>query len=258
MLSDAIRCAFLRFAPMKPLQTSEPKPWLVDAGAEMRKARKAAGLNQKDLCELLNLPQSVISDWETGKLGSWQSHLDALARHIHWAPQDNIVRPLVEPRLTPAQQIEVIGDVQGGAFRMAVEYAYEDRYAVPVAPLPGYERLKQMALRVVGPSVNLVYPEGTFVIVVSAREIDVREGDMVVVYKTQGDLREATIKQLRTQDDGRIGLYPRSDHPDFQQPLFLSPGDEHNQDAPEIAYVVVGSYRPEPRSAPTAPAWVNV
>lgn len=95
---------------------------------------------------------------------------------------------------------------------------------------------------------DLLYPDGSFVIVVSSAETDVRHGDRVVVYRSQGELREATIKEVRVEADGRIGLWPRSSHPDHQVPIYL---DDNDQDGPEIAYVVIGVYRPEER--PPAP-----
>jgi phage repressor protein C with HTH and peptisase S24 domain len=103
------------------------------------------------------------------------------------------------------------------------------------------------ALKVVGPSVNELYPDGSYVFVVSAADTDVRQGDKVVVFRRQGALCEATIKEVRVDDDGRVVLHPRSTHPDHQEPIYLEPED---QDGPEIAYVVVGSYRPEERPPP--------
>jgi SOS-response transcriptional repressor LexA len=144
-------------------------------------------------------------------------------------------------------EYEVVGQVQGGAFRLAVEFAPEERFTVPALRVPGYEGVAVRALRVVGPSVNDLYPDGTFVIVVSAADTDVRSGDKVVVYDRRGELAEATIKEVRVEADGRIGLWPRSTHPDFQEPIYLAADD---QEGPEIAYVVIGSTRIEERPPP--------
>lgn len=216
-------------------------------GERIRAARKEAGLSQAELGLAMGLPQSVISDWENGKLQSWRESPDKLATVLK-KPRGYFTPP--SPPVH-TRGIEVVGSVRGGAFQLAVEWPVEDRYEVPVAPLPGYEGLKLRALRVDGPSMNELYPDGSYVIVVDTADTDVRPGDRVVVYSFQGELREATIKEVRVEKDGRIGLYPRSTHPDFQTPMFIDPRDSDSQDAPEIAYVVVGSFNQEQR--PPAP-----
>lgn len=225
------------------------------AGLRLQKARKAAGLNQAELGLIVGLRQSVISDWEKGKLGSWRDYMAVLTRHLKLDASDPDLTGALIPDSHPAQSIVVVGEVQGGAFRRSVEYPPEERFTVPVAhTLPGYEDLEKWALKVVGPSVDLLYPPGSYIIVVSANDVPVHDGDKVVVYERQGELREATVKQLQVEDDGRIALWPRSSHPDFQQPIYLDPGDELNQDVPEIAYVVIGSFRLEDRPTRTV-AW---
>ncbi|WP_240609548.1 LexA family protein [Phenylobacterium deserti] len=146
-----------------------------------------------------------------------------------------------------AQELEVVGEVQGGTFRLAVEYSPEDRYVLPAIATPGYDRVPRRYLKVIGDSVNLEFPDGTYVCVVSAADTDVRSGDFVVVYARQGELREATIKQIMVEAEGRIALWPRSTDPQHQAPIYLNDDD---QDAPEIAYVVIGAYKPVDRPAP--------
>jgi transcriptional regulator with XRE-family HTH domain len=216
-------------------------------GARIREARKAAGLTQSELGERVGVRQSVVSDWERGGLESWRDYVEAIARATGKPILFFNHGEIFSEHSPPARNIAVVGEVQGGAFRLALEYAPEDRVTVPVAPLPGYEGVQLRALRVVGPSVNELYPDGTFVIVASAADTDVRPGDKVVVYSRQGELREATIKELRVEPDGRIALWPRSSHPDHQAPIYLTDND---QDGPEIAYVVVGSFRQEDRPPP--------
>lgn len=216
-------------------------------GRRIRDARKKVGLSQAELGERVGVVQSVVSDWERGILESWRDHMEPLTRALKISPVYLVVENEAGPDVQPVGEIEVVGEVQGGAFRLAQEYPAEERYSVPVLPPPGYERVELRALKVIGPSVNLIYPDGTFVIVVSSADTDVRDGDKVVVYAHKGEMTEATIKELRIEPDGRIALWPRSSHPDFQEPIYLAAED---QAGPDIAYVVVGSYRPENRPAP--------
>ncbi len=213
-------------------------------GARIREARRAAGKTQAEVAAALGATQSVISDWENDRLHSWVDVAERLALLLG-RPQGYFRERGAAP--VEARGIDVIGAVQGGVFQLAVEWPDEDRFQVPVAPLPGYEGVQLRALKVVGPSVNQLYPDGSYVIVARAEDVEVREGDRVVVYRSHGGLIEATIKELRVEQDGRIALWPRSDHPEFQEPIYLEASD---QDAPQIAFVVVGSFRQERRPPP--------
>lgn len=49
-------------------------------GQRLARARKAAGVNQKKIAAELKVQQSVVSDWENGKLQSWRDYTPGLAR----------------------------------------------------------------------------------------------------------------------------------------------------------------------------------
>lgn len=223
----------------------------VSVGRRIKEARKEAGLTQAELAERMGVTQSVVSDWERGELQSWRVNSDRLATALS-KPRDHFSASDVSPLLTTG--VQVVGEVQAGVFRFAVEIPAAERPIIPVLPPPGYERLQSVAFKVVGPSMDLLYPDGSYVIAISAFDTDVRSGDRVIVYQTQGMLREATIKELRIEEDGRIALWPRSTHPDYQEPIYLEASD---QDGPEIPYVVVASYQPEDRPAAALQRWVR-
>lgn len=212
-------------------------------GAKIRAARKDAGLTQAELGLRLSLPQSVISDWERETLQSWTDYTDKLSATLG-KPKGYFAPP--GSTLTPTKGIPVVGEVEAGAFRFALEIPEQDRLILPIVSLSGLSRVDQVALKVTGPSMDLLYPDGSYVIVVSAEDTDVRDGDRVVVYRARGELREATVKEVRVEE-GRIALWPRSTHPDHQEPIYLNAED---QDGPEIVYVVVGSFREEERPQP--------
>lgn len=220
------------------------------AGLRIREARKAARLSQAKLAEALGLPQSVVSDWERGELQSWRDHLIPLSKALNQDPSffvaDGETRSSVNT--SSVREIPVVGEVQGGAFRMAYEFPPDERMAIPIATAayPSYAGVELRALKVVGPSVNELYADGSFVVVVSAADTDVRPGDKVVVLQRRGGLCESTIKEVGLEGD-KVVLYPRSTHPDHQAPIYL---DEADQDSPEIAYVVIGAYRAEERPPP--------
>ena len=107
--------------------------------------------------------------------------------------------------------------------------------------VPGYERAALWALRVAGPSMDLVYPPGRYVIVVSPSEAGLRVGDHVVCERQNNGLVEITLKELMTID-GQNALMPRSSHPDYQEPIILSASGDYDQTAPKIIGVVVADY----------------
>ena len=148
-----------------------------------------------------------------------------------------------------ARRIPVVGDVQAGVWLEAVAretYEVEEYLPIDVA---GYESARLKAMRVVGPSMNRLYPPGRFVVLAEPAEAGIRNGDHVVVERRRGSLTEITLKEYVEEDDGRIALWPRSDHPDFQEPFYLRARDEADQDGVSIIGVVVADYRRRDRPA---------
>lgn len=145
------------------------------------------------------------------------------------------------------RSIPVVGEAGAGLWKEAhVRMAYEIEEHIHL-DVQGYERSHLTALKVVGPSMNLYYPPGRFVIVAPAAEAGIREGDHVVVERARDDLVEITIKELASED-GRVALWPRSTDPAFQEPVYLS-GNDEDQTAPRIVGVVVADYSKRQRPA---------
>ncbi len=149
-----------------------------------------------------------------------------------------------EPEPPSATAVWVIGEVRAGVFVNAVERDPSQWYAIDV-PVPPRFRKMAKALEVKGPSMNQDYPEGSIVLwvdMLNARPP--RHLDHVIVYAHHMDGSiEATLKELRISADGHKWLWPKSDHPDFQQPLNVDQPGDHIADV-EIAGLVVGDYRP--------------
>lgn len=62
----------------------------MDIGANIRKARKAAGVTQKDLAERLQVYQKDISRWENNELTPSAVNLARICRELH-ASADEIL-----------------------------------------------------------------------------------------------------------------------------------------------------------------------
>lgn len=148
------------------------------------------------------------------------------------------------------RRIPVVGDVEAGAWRETVaREAYEIDEYLPLDVL-GYESARLKALKVVGPSMNKLYPPGRYVVIAEPADAGVRDGDHVVVERRKGSMTEITLKEFVREDDGRIALWPRSDHPDFQEPFYLQAREESDQDGVAIIGIVVADYRRRDRPTP--------
>lgn len=140
-------------------------------------------------------------------------------------------------------EIWVVGSVEAGAFREAIEWDRSLWFPVDV-PVPDRFRGKAKALQVRGTSMNADYPEGSIAIWVDVLDFrPARPGDDVVVYsRDKDDQIEATLKELRTDDHGKRWLWPRSHDPLHQAPIDIgSPSDRVTEI--EIKGIVIGCYR---------------
>lgn len=139
-----------------------------------------------------------------------------------------------------------IGEVAAGRWREALEWPRDEWRPVAVAiadaRYPGAER---RALRVTGDSMDLVYPDGSFVIFVAFNDIGKRPqaGDKVVVLRHRQGQVEATVKEYHRDGQGKRWLLPRSSNP-THTPIRLAPSADES-DTTEILGLVVGSQRLE-------------
>lgn len=232
----------------------------MSVGERIKAARKERGITQGELGKLLGVGQSVVSEMEAGKLKNWPLHANAIIRALGKprtyfepdAPTEQAPTPpasVVPPIKDIVRRIPVVGDVQAGVWLEAVarEYYEVDEY-LPI-DVAGYESARLKAMRVVGPSMNKLYPPGRFVVLAEPAEAGIRNGDHVVVERRRGQMVEITLKEYVEEADGRIALWPRSDHPDFQEPFYLRTRDETDQDGITVIGVVVADYRRRDRPA---------
>lgn len=147
--------------------------------------------------------------------------------------------------------IRVRGTVCAGQWSEAAELRAEDHITmyVPKAPPTHYPNL--YGVKVEGPSMNQIYPEGTILYVVPLLDFDRSVGNefFVIAQQVKHGEYETTVKQFITLD-GRNWLYPRSNHPEHQAPIEIPQPDtwpdlKHDEDGIYIIGVVVGSFRAE-------------
>jgi SOS-response transcriptional repressor LexA len=220
-----------------------------DAPERLRRAREKSGYSSaKAAAEAMGVSVPTYIQHENGTRGYPASRAERYARFFRVAPE----WLLYGKNGTMAQPVElgprlfVKGEVAAGLWKEAWEVP-EDEWAVFTgradvrAPLQ-----KRFGLRVIGESMNEVYPPGTIIECVQYEQDEpIESGRRVVVLRTKLDgTVEATVKELVRSPEGIEWLVPRSTNPAYQ----AFRGDE--PDSPDIVSVqivgvVVGSYRPE-------------
>ena len=202
----------------------------------LRKLRKARGLNQSQLADALGVSQGTVSRWETSVTPDGE-HLADLAKFYAKTVEELLgLKPVaIDNRLS------IVGVVEAGVFRETVVFDADNQYEVAIPAPRNLPTAHAFGLEVRGPSMNLLYPEGTVLVCVKLPDMsrDLRDGDHVIVYRRDGDMVEATCKELRMVNGGPW-LWPRSSDPNHQAPI-QADHDEHGAEI-EIHAVVIGAY----------------
>lgn len=149
------------------------------------------------------------------------------------------------------RKIPVVGEVAAGIWKTAPVREIHNIEEWLSIDVDGYERAQLRAWKLVGPSMNLVYPPGRYVVTAHPTEAGLRIGDYVIVSRMRAGLAEITCKEFSVDEQGRMLLIPRSSDEEFQEPIYLKAADQLDQSTPEIVGVVVADYGK--RNRPTAP-----
>lgn len=203
--------------------------------------RKRLGLSQAALAEKLGVEQPTVQRWEKGKREPDLAQLISLANVLGVEPGallSGAVSAAVGPRLF------VKGEVAAGVWRSAVELPEDEWQSFNGRSDVTADMQHRFGLRIVGDSMNELYPHGTIVECVSLfGRAEAVPGKRVVVVRT--DIHgqyEATVKEL-VEQDGELWLVPRSTNP-AHRPIRLNAAEDGIVET-RIAAVVVASVRPE-------------
>lgn len=203
--------------------------------------RRRKGLTQAKLAEIMGVEQPTIQRWEAGKREPELSQIFALAEALDVEP-GALLDPTVAAPIGP--RLFVKGEVAAGVWKEAYEFPESEWQSFNGRSDVTADLEHRFGLRVVGDSMNEIYPSGTIVECVSVfGTAEPRPGKRVIVVRTNldGDT-EATVKEL-VEQDGDLWLVPRSYNPSHR-PIRL--GDEEPGIVEtRIAAVVVASVRPE-------------
>lgn len=207
----------------------------------LKTIRKRAGLTQARVAELLEVEQPTYQRWESGVREPNFAQLHKLADILGVTP-GALIDPAIAVAIGP--RLFVKGEVAAGVWRHALELPENEWQSFSGRADITAKLEHRFGLRVVGDSMDLVYPPGTIVECVSVfGHVEPEPGKRVVVVRTNedGDV-EATVKEL-VEQDGELWLVPRSSNL-IHQPIKVSQPEPGIREI-RIAAVVVASVRPE-------------
>lgn len=208
---------------------------------QLSELRKKRGLTQAGLAEQVGVEQPTIQRWEKGKREPNLEQLTRLADILGVEPGDLLASNVVAsigPRLF------VKGEVAAGVWRAAMETPQEEWQAFSGRADVHADVKHRFGLRVIGDSMNEIYPPGTIVECVSVfGHAEAMPGKRVVVIrKNEAQEVEATVKEL-VDMEGELWAVPRSTNP-AHRPFKLSEPEDGIIEV-RIVAVVVSSVRPE-------------
>lgn len=208
--------------------------------AELLRKLDSGDLRSKQVSDVLGIPSSRVAEMRRGRRRIQPQEMSVVAKMLG-IDNDGALLP-------SGPTLFIKGNVQAGYFAEAWEMPEDEweRYtgrADVSAPVS-----RRFGLRVVGDSMNEVYPPGTILDCIAFDPFNdgpIQNGKRVIVRRKQfNDGVETTVKEYLRDDDGIEWLVPRSRNPAFQAPFRCDqPGDgiEHI----EIIGIVVASIQPE-------------
>lgn len=227
-----------RMMPVNPYKARN-QAWIReicdDLGITPTELARRAGVDSATLTRFMNNPnyKPNLSDTTLQKIA------EAVRRPL---PSEGVFTSL--PRPNDLHRVKVAGTAAAGLWK-DVSIIPDDYYVheeIPVIENSRYAGYEQYALLVEGNSINRKIRDGEYAICVAWAAFggDPKEGQYVHVERNRGGLQEVTIKKVRVVD-GRIGLWPDSDDPRFQEALEVSHDDEDTE--VRIRGLVIGSFR---------------
>lgn len=215
----------------------KPKPWT------MRELSLEAGLGASLISEWLR--DSPTKKPKEPSFNSLALVAEKLGLSMDVFVEGSLPTKQAGPALSAVSiaSAQVVGSVQAGVWQEAAMIDFEDDAFVPLVQRSGYQGLKQYAWRVIGPSMNRIAPDGSYVIGVSVWDLDKEPPDNapVVCVRHDGHKVEHTVKRVRYVNGGRQ-LVPDSTDPRFQEPIWIPEHGEPGETV-EITHLVIGVYK---------------
>jgi SOS-response transcriptional repressor LexA len=217
-------------------------------------ARKRAGYETAvNAANALSVRPSTYHSHENGSIGLRSAVAEKYARKfkvsLDWllTGRGDMAPDGAVPYENDVAGLPLLGSIQAGHW-LEVGFAQEEAKVemVPIIRDPRFPHAKQYALRVIGDSMNLDYPEGSIVTCVDFADSGLSLGEGLILHverqRAGGQLVEVTLKAVERQR-GKFVLVPHSTNPIWHSIPFES-GDG---DTVTVAKgVVLGGHIPRP------------
>lgn len=215
----------------------------------LRAARKAMFSSAKAAADAMGIGASTYTHHENGTrdfdLDAARLYARKFKVPVEWlALGQNEPRDIAAASGPAETGIPIVGEVRAGMWLELGQQGEIDQW-LPIMPDSSAGPGEQFAVKVVGDSMNKVFPPGSFAIVLKwDREgMDgLKSGDIVVVRRQRAMTYEATLKRA-VMMDGKWNLYPESTNPRYA-PLIMGEKD-HGEDVIIIGKVI-GKYERMP------------
>jgi SOS-response transcriptional repressor LexA len=170
------------------------------------------GRSQSALARFLGLDPASVNRIANGTRQIKAQEAEKIKAYLAATQRGGVLPHGTQPEA--ARMIPVIGTVEAGAWRESAN-DYMEQLDIPVVDHRLFDG-EVFALRVAGPSMNLMYPDGSFVVVRPFQGGALPIGKRVVVRRVRDGLHEMTVKELTQLPTGELELWPRSSDPRFQ------------------------------------------
>ncbi len=203
----------------------------------LREIRKSRGLTLEQVGEMVGTSATQISRLERSKRKLHEDWLkkfgDAFGLHM---------TEFLSQSGPSSEGMTVLGSVGAGMWHEIGMSVQKETSTVPLGNDLRYPALSQYALKVVGDSMDKVFPDGQYIVCVPWAELgrELRNKDLVVIERRKHGLSEATVKRVQ-MSKGTCKLMPESTSPRWQEPLVLN-GSEDEEVI--ITALVIGRYEP--------------
>lgn len=196
------------------------RPQIVEMDAEWLKAELAKpGRSQSALARHLGVVPEIVNRIVHGRRQVKANEADQIREYLSSTEKGTpatFARIVSKP--SPTALLPVRGTVEAGSWREALLSAFDYEPETLIAPRSVVDS-GAFALRVAGPSMDLLYPDGSFVVVQPWHGGPLPFGKRVIVERDRDGLVETTVKELVRGPEGEPELWPRSSHPAHQKPV---------------------------------------
>lgn len=216
---------------------------LVERDLNAYQAAKEAGLGDSFVRDILRGKAKSPSGENLAKLAAV---LKASVEELQADTLRRTLAPADADIVDDVQGLAVVSEVNAGTWLEVMDLGeHEEKETIAAARDRRFPRAKQYALRVRGDSMDIDYPDGSYVTCVDYWDagVPIRDGQVLHVERTRagGQLVEITIKAVETIG-GKVYLVPRSRNAKWKP--FPIDGEEDTEVT--IKGLVTGGWKPAP------------